>query len=250
MNKETLRMQLLSGVITESEYKTKLEENSTKEPLNENFLELIKNIEDHIKDYIKNAQGMPGYVGGQLNSEEQEKVLKLLNTLKYLKQSDEYKKSLNENFVGMGMVGNIFDREKTDYELAFEHFAKGTSLNEEMEDEDEFDLNQAFKNSPETAPYEDVLGVIESYEDEDILNDFKTEFPEGEPVNKRDYSDFSISLIDDMSEVGFIQANWISIFDEDIFDKAGLNESNKPGTAKERPAMAKKARAGKDIGEK
>lgn len=158
--------------------------------------------------------------------------------------------SLNENFVGIPAINNIFEREKTDYELAFEHFTKGTSLNEEMEDEDEFDLNQAFKNSPETAPYEDVLGVIESYEDEDILNDFKTEFPEGEPVNKRDYSDFSISLIDDMSEVGFIQANWISIFDEDIFDKAGLNESNKPGTFKQRSAMAKKARAGKDIGEK
>lgn len=158
--------------------------------------------------------------------------------------------SLNENFVGIPAINNIFEREKTDYELAFEHFTKGTSLNEEMEDEDEFDLNQAFKNSPETAPYEDVLGVIESYEDEDILNDFKTEFPEGEPVNKRDYSDFSISLIDDMSEVDFIQANWISIFDEDIFDKAGLNESNKPGTFKQRSAMAKKARAGKDIGEK
>jgi hypothetical protein len=38
--------------------------------------------------------------------------------------------SLNENFVGLGMVGNIFDREKTDYEIAFEHFTKGTSLNE------------------------------------------------------------------------------------------------------------------------
>ena len=43
---------------------------------------------------------------------------------------EETKETLNENFVGMGMVGNIFDREKTDYELAFEHFTKGTSLNE------------------------------------------------------------------------------------------------------------------------
>ena len=40
MNKETLRMQMLSGVITESEYKAKLEENkkSTKKPLKENFV--------------------------------------------------------------------------------------------------------------------------------------------------------------------------------------------------------------------
>ena len=37
----------------------------------------------------------------------------------------------------MGMVGNIFDREKTDYELAFEHFTKGTSLNESEEELEE-----------------------------------------------------------------------------------------------------------------
>jgi hypothetical protein len=71
MDKEQLRMQFLSGIITEGEYKTKLEENTTKE-------------------------------------------------------------SLNENFVGMGMVGNIFERDKTDYEIAFEHFTKG-KMNEEMD---------------------------------------------------------------------------------------------------------------------
>ena len=71
MTNEQLRMQMLAGVITESQYKQKLEEN----------------------------------------------------------KSPKSKKSLKENFVGMGMVGNIFDREKTDYELAFEHFAKG-GLNE------------------------------------------------------------------------------------------------------------------------
>jgi hypothetical protein len=74
MNKETLRMQMLSGIITEGEYKQKLEENKT----------------------------------------------------------SKTNESLNENFVGMGMVGNIFDREKTDYEIAFEHFSKG-KMNEEMD---------------------------------------------------------------------------------------------------------------------
>ena len=76
MTNEQLRMQMLAGVITESQYKQKLEEN----------------------------------------------------------KSPKSKKSLKENFVGIGMVGNIFDREKTDYELAFEHFTKD-GLNEEMEDE-------------------------------------------------------------------------------------------------------------------
>jgi hypothetical protein len=38
MNKETLRMQFLSGVITESEYKTKLEEATQKDSLNEHYV--------------------------------------------------------------------------------------------------------------------------------------------------------------------------------------------------------------------
>jgi len=167
MNKETLRMQMLAGVITESEYKAKLEES---------------------------------------------------------------KKPLNENFVGMGMVGNIFDREKTDYELAFEHFTKGTSLNEEMEDEDEdeFDLSQAFKDSPETASYDDVLEIVDLYGDYTTLDAFQGTFSEDEEISKKDYFKFFSGYIDDMSDVAYIKANWISIFDEDIFDKAGLNENKKP----------------------
>ena len=92
---------------------------------------------------------------------------------------------------------------------------------EDFDDED-FDLNQAFKDAPNEASYEDVLDIIESYEMDDVLEDFKAEFPEGEPVSKDDYSQFAMTLIDDMSEVDFIQANWISIFDEDIYEKAGL----------------------------
>ena len=99
---------------------------------------------------------------------------------------------------------------------------------DEAEDEeydyDDYDLNVEFKKSPNEASYEDVLDIIDSYEDEEILKDFKAEFPEGEPISKKDYSDFAIKLIDDMSEVGFIQANWISIFDEVVYDKAGLVE--------------------------
>jgi hypothetical protein len=92
--------------------------------------------------------------------------------------------SLNENFVGIPAINNIFEREKTDYEIAFEHFTKGTSLNEEMEDEDE--------DEDEDEEYSDYFFDIDTPEDE-------------------------------------------------------LDESNKPGTAKERSAMVKKARAGKDI---
>ena len=89
-------------------------------------------------------------------------------------------------------------------------------------DESDYDLDIEFKKAPNEAPYNDVLDIMKSYEDESVLNDFKAEFSEGEPVNKKDYSDFAMTLIDDMSEVSFIQANWINMFDEDVYDKAGL----------------------------
>lgn len=89
------------------------------------------------------------------------------------------------------------------------------------EDDNDFNLNDAYLNSQYVAPYEDVLDIIESYEDE-VLNDFINDFPEGEPINRTQYDDFVMDYIDDMSEVSFIQANWVSIWDDDIYEKAGL----------------------------
>jgi hypothetical protein len=128
MTNETLRMQFLSGVITESEYKAKLEElNSTEE-----------------KDSLNE-----GMIGG---------------------------------IVGIGAINQIPPREKTDYEMAFEHFLGSKyELNEEID---------------------------ESLEEE----------------------------MEDMEEGKEVEEP--SLYEE------------KPGTFKERSAMAKKARAGKDIGEK
>ena len=42
------------------------------------------------------------------------------------------KKSLKENFVGFGAINNPFlEREKTDYEMAFDHYVNKTHLKEE-----------------------------------------------------------------------------------------------------------------------
>jgi len=211
MTQETLRMQFLSGVITESEYKTKLEE---------------------------------------------------LNT------PSETKDSLNEHFVaggivGVGAINNPFEgRKKEIYEDAFEHFlSQKYNLNEAEEDieegkeveepslyemeEDEFNLDQAFKNSPKIASYDDVLEIVDSYGDYSTLDAFQGMFSEGEDISRDEYFKFFSKYIDDMSDAEYIKANWISIFDEDIYDKAGLNESDKPGTAKERSAMAKKSKSRK-----
>jgi hypothetical protein len=71
---EILRMQVLAGVITESEYKAKLEE----------------------------------------------------------QKKPKSKKSLKENFVGFGAINNPFlEREKTDYEMAFDHYVNKNPIKEE-----------------------------------------------------------------------------------------------------------------------
>jgi hypothetical protein len=90
------------------------------------------------------------------------------------------------------------------------------------EDEEDFDLDIAYKSSPESHSYKDVLDIIESYESEKIENDFKARFPEGKNISKKDYFQFSYDYIDDMSEVDYIKANWVSLTDEDVFEKAGL----------------------------
>ena len=104
-------------------------------------------------------------------------------------------------------------------------YAKNPVVENQYDDEDEdYDLNAAFKASPMSHSYEDVLDIFKSYEDESILNNFKAKFPEGKDISRKDYGDFAMSMIDDMSEVSFIQANWISLTDDDVYTKAGLVE--------------------------
>ena len=47
--------------------------------------------------------------------------------------------------------------------------------------------------------YNFVKEIIESYEDEEILNDFLEEFEEDKEINYKDYFDFCYNYIDDMS---------------------------------------------------
>jgi hypothetical protein len=108
-------------------------------------------------------------------------------------------------------------------DLTIGMYKKNIATEFPKEDEDnDYDLDDEFQKSPGQASYKDVLSVIEDHEDDDMLDNFKAEFPEGEPVNKEDYMSFTLKFIDDMSEAAFIKANWISIFDEDVYEKAGL----------------------------
>lgn len=90
------------------------------------------------------------------------------------------------------------------------------------DEEEEFDLNQAFAQSPKSLPYKDVLNIVLSYESEDMVHDFQLVFPKGKPISKEAYLQFEFQYMDDRSEESYIKANWISVTDPDVYEKAGL----------------------------
>jgi hypothetical protein len=94
----------------------------------------------------------------------------------------------------------------------------------ENQDED-FDIKAAFKSSPMSHSYEDMLDVVKGYEDETYLNSFISTFPKGRPVNKEKWVKWSRS-VSDYDPEGYTLLNWISLTDPDIYSKAGLNEGD------------------------
>ena len=116
----------------------------------------------------------------------------------------------------------ILSKEEDEINYNDENFSDPMIYEYDNDDDDFIDLNLAFEESPEYHSYDEVLDIIESYEDKDILEDFKLNFLEDEKVYKKDYSDFLNEYIADMSEKEYIQANWISITDPNIYNKAGL----------------------------
>lgn len=70
--------------------------------------------------------------------------------------------------------------------------------------------------------YNVVLEVIESYEDEDILKDFKSKFKINKYISECDFYEFNMKYIDDMSEEYYIKLNWkyIESGDESVFNES------------------------------
>ena len=140
MEKDTLRMQFLSGVITEGQYKIKLQENMDSNMGKEELIKKIKNLGDFgftgdkiefkgllITASTQEDEGGPYYFvygedddseDGIFNSTNPEKVAEFIFNLE--------KSSLNESMiggiVGIGAINQIPPRAKADYETAFEHF--------------------------------------------------------------------------------------------------------------------------------
>jgi hypothetical protein len=152
MNKETLRMQMLAGVITESQYKEKLQENFFK-----NLIDKVRKKEEPIEpekakseldgltdeqalalynEYNKQAGSIDPYdphIGGYAQVYQT-----LANKLQKM-YPNAIKESLNEHYVaggivGIGAINQIPSRAKADYEDAFEYFlSKKYSINEAEE---------------------------------------------------------------------------------------------------------------------
>lgn len=61
--------------------------------------------------------------------------------------------------------------------------------------------------------YDYVKEVIESYEDDEILNDFLEKFEVDKEISYDEYYNFCCNYIDDMSEVYYINCNWNDEYD-------------------------------------
>ena len=99
----------------------------------------------------------------------------------------------------------------------FQELAGIRKLNEN----EDFDVEQAFEQSPNEYSYEELLGVVESYDDENDLNSFISTFKPGQSISKEEWVRWSRS-ISDYDPEGYVRLNWISLSDPNIFDKAGV----------------------------
>jgi TolA-binding protein len=173
-------MQKLAGLITESEYKTKLEEGKELE-------RDIKTFEDKIKTFEKELENAKKKIAKEKSKKNpnQETIERYLEDVEfvtdelkkdrqalksYQKELKSEKESLNEHYVAGGIVGigaitQIPSREKTDYEMAFEHFlgerylTKFENREQDLEEgKEEEDLDEG-KEVEEPSLYEEEVSM-------------------------------------------------------------------------------------------
>lgn len=192
MNKETLRMQMLSGVITEGEYKAKLKElNSTENKDSSRYDDLAENIyssgfsandtgrpkfhqmtADEIEDYLEKDKDNPSRLFGR-------SLTLVKSLLKAKREEEKLKESLNEHYiaggiVGVGAINNPFEgRKKESYEDAFEHFLGQKYNLKEAEEEVE-----EGKEVEEPSLYEGELNENIGSSIEKMIDGAKFEFSE------------------------------------------------------------------------
>jgi hypothetical protein len=99
MNKETLRMQMLAGVITESQYKQRLNEGRNMDEL----INLVKNNFQTIKDnFIKNELEIIDDVEYDDDSEKEEDI-EFLNDQMNVSTAEDLINAINERSLGVDL---------------------------------------------------------------------------------------------------------------------------------------------------
>ena len=144
MTNETLRMQFLSGVITEGQYKIKLLNElqyfhngaEMNQIINYDDSDITDDLEFLGQGSMDGQDFTPGStydIGGQeykIESQGDEFKLVLAEAL-----NESLNESMIGGIVGIGAINQIPPRAKADYETAFEHFLGGKyGLNEEEEE--------------------------------------------------------------------------------------------------------------------
>ena len=176
MDKETLRMQMLACVITESEYVAKLEEASSTTKLlrklgwagedltPKEIAAKIKELpDDTLIAWSKDNNGIPN-----TPLAFQQKLVKIEMDKRGLDKA-----SLNESMiggiVGIGAINQIPSRAKADYEDAFEYFlSQKYSLNEEVTSNDMINfVEQNFDTIKSNFLKSEIELIKDSAEDEE-----------------------------------------------------------------------------------
>ena len=91
-------------------------------------------------------------------------------------------------------------------------------LNENKNNDPYEIITTEYENTPNEASYNEVLNIIRSWEDNNIINDFQSEFLKGQPISKQEYYDF-VSKYSEGGDYIYNMGNWIYIFDKTIYDR-------------------------------
>lgn len=108
----------------------------------------------------------------------------------------------------------------------FQELAGIKPLNENQENNGDYyidgtdEIESAFEQSPNEHSYEELLDVVDSYEDEKHLESFTSTFQPGQSISKEEWVRWSYS-VSDYDPEGYVYLNWISLSDPDIYTKAG-----------------------------
>jgi hypothetical protein len=135
--------------------------------------------------------------------------------------------SLNENFVGIPAINNVFEREKTDYELAFEHFTKSTSILEDY-DKASQEMEEESLHQEESEELEEGNGLRVSPDNAVayLENTLRSVWNRGVGKNDIDFQSMAQSIAQDL---GLIEDLEEGIHDKDITSAPHTNVKGEMG---------------------